>query len=519
MNPPEPLERQSTFDEDLERAMRESREDQQQRAAEQDELEAALQLSLQESKKKERQEDAELEMGLKLSREEAQREEQRRKRQDELEIQRMLDVFNMKDDDFQNYLQRNAELEEGEDEGEEKNKASERKRFQKQYKLPSAPNGRITSVFEIPGHTAGYVKGKGGAKLKELAKDTGADIDLPFLGKDSLLGFVVITGTKIEVQETKDLIQAIVNTIPPKRVPKPSSDRGGGRRIPPSPPQLRRLNTQSGVYAHIFIDYSNIFIGAQHREGKIDPSIRTDVTKVARVLQGNLRDPIGMRVIGGSIPRATSRIWDLWREAKYTVHLCERSASGEVFLDDMLHGQAFSCILKFAKPQTLILATGDGNDNGGRTTFPEVAAAALKRGWNVIVWSWKRSLSSVYKKLEQKYKKTMSVRLLDDHAKEIVFRATLKARVYKDGKKLQPSHPITKVEPVKSKAHAIAKVEPVESEDPEDECCVCLDRKRNTAVLPCGHLCLCDICTKRGSFDVCPVCRGPVTSTIKILAV
>jgi len=50
-------------------------------------------------------------------------------------------------------------------------------------------------------------------------------------------------------------------------------------------------------------------------------------------------------------------------------------------------------------------------------------------------------------------------------------------------------------------------------------CAVCLECPADTAVVPCGHMCGCNTCMQsiRGSPDAeCPICRGPMTSTIRI---
>lgn len=45
-------------------------------------------------------------------------------------------------------------------------------------------------------------------------------------------------------------------------------------------------------------------------------------------------------------------------------------------------------------------------------------------------------------------------------------------------------------------------------EGEEDACVVCLTRKRNHAVVPCGHLVLCGTCIGTGKIDSCPICRS-----------
>jgi hypothetical protein len=47
-------------------------------------------------------------------------------------------------------------------------------------------------------------------------------------------------------------------------------------------------------------------------------------------------------------------------------------------------------------------------------------------------------------------------------------------------------------------------------------CVICLDEKRQTLLLPCKHLCLCDDCAAEGfqPGGTCPLCRGAIESTV-----
>jgi len=50
-----------------------------------------------------------------------------------------------------------------------------------------------------------------------------------------------------------------------------------------------------------------------------------------------------------------------------------------------------------------------------------------------------------------------------------------------------------------------------EDEDEEDDgknCCCCYERKANMAFIPCGHLSMCEECTKKKN-DTCPICNTP----------
>lgn len=55
-----------------------------------------------------------------------------------------------------------------------------------------------------------------------------------------------------------------------------------------------------------------------------------------------------------------------------------------------------------------------------------------------------------------------------------------------------------------------------DNNDIDGACVICLSDPRNTVVLPCQHLCLCEDCAgqlqaaKKDKGDMCPICRGPI---------
>jgi len=65
---------------------------------------------------------------------------------------------------------------------------------------------------------------------------------------------------------------------------------------------------------------------------------------------------------------------------------------------------------------------------------------------------------------------------------------------------------------------------PVETEPAADtantnECCVCLEKTKNTVLVPCHHMCLCESCAvdlMKNTMPSCPLCRAKVQKTIKI---
>lgn len=57
-----------------------------------------------------------------------------------------------------------------------------------------------------------------------------------------------------------------------------------------------------------------------------------------------------------------------------------------------------------------------------------------------------------------------------------------------------------------------------DDDDPGKECVICMSEPKDTAVLPCRHMCMCSECAKVLRFQTnrCPICRQPVERLIEI---
>jgi len=95
-------------------------------------------------------------------------------------------------------------------------------------------------------------------------------------------------------------------------------------------------------------------------------------------------------------------------------------------------------------------------------------------------------------------------------------------RVEDDGKEIRARS--KNFTPIVTKPTQIIDVEAVQDDVDTStllrgDCVVCLGQKEATqAVIPCGHLCLCDGCAPqaRASLTKCPLCRSPMTDTVRI---
>ena len=114
-------------------------------------------------------------------------------------------------------------------------------------------------------------------------------------------------------------------------------------------------------------------------------------------------------IVVGSYEKTPSVKWESWELAGWKHRLLQKVNGKEQAVDDLLHCSMYQLLanpsLSFAEPRTLVLLTGDANDNDGRTTFLDVVQKALLHNahglkWKVHLWAWKAGLSSAYKKLK-----------------------------------------------------------------------------------------------------------------------
>lgn len=58
--------------------------------------------------------------------------------------------------------------------------------------------------------------------------------------------------------------------------------------------------------------------------------------------------------------------------------------------------------------------------------------------------------------------------------------------------------------------HNIAKI--YEDAD-ENDCCVCFEQEKDIVLSPCGHYCLCSVCSYK--LESCPICRVGISVRVK----
>ncbi|MBC3465037.1 NYN domain-containing protein [Pseudomonas sp. RW10S2] len=181
--------------------------------------------------------------------------------------------------------------------------------------------------------------------------------------------------------------------------------------------------------AHIFIDNSNVFGGAQRAAEKLEPgSVRKSVRIYYRNLFKLIEDgfkPV-TKILAGSLPPGNEPLWEYSRAQGYNTDLLHRvdrddGRLAEQGVDEIVHLKIANVLLDFEAPQVLVLVTGDGNESDFGTSFLKQVERALKRGWEVHVWSWQDQQSGKYARLAEATTGKLVVHQFDPFYKALTF--------------------------------------------------------------------------------------------------
>jgi hypothetical protein len=199
------------------------------------------------------------------------------------------------------------------------------------------------------------------------------------------------------------------------------------------------LAQQATSNVHCFVDFSNFWVSLVLRLKENNnkmlapftpafrPTCQLTFTTLANVLLSHFETKrVRSRVAIASVSAENDCFWEQLRSCGFDVNLYVRaqvteaghSKSQEVGVDNAIHAQIMARVLdRTQNPHstmpTLILLTGDGNDNieaGGvtdsftaTTNYPMCVELALQNGWRVIQYAWSWSCNATFKKMNQKH--------------------------------------------------------------------------------------------------------------------
>ncbi|RGB23627.1 hypothetical protein C1646_774231 [Rhizophagus diaphanus] len=166
---------------------------------------------------------------------------------------------------------------------------------------------------------------------------------------------------------------------------------------------------------HVFVDNSNLFIGARYTVGKIekvyDPDKPTEESKESEESEESEKPKVcymqqlqidygclltkvlderklgGNPVIVGSRPPPQDTLWNRIKDLGYNVIVYNRNLENKEKCVDMQLGTTMvDDIADIGSPGIVVLVAGDGD-------YEPAVEKVLRRGWIVEIWFWKSSVS------------------------------------------------------------------------------------------------------------------------------
>lgn len=190
--------------------------------------------------------------------------------------------------------------------------------------------------------------------------------------------------------------------------------------------------------AHVFIDNSNIFGGAQKALKTYEPDIPWPAIRIYyknffKLIEGS--DKAVTKILAGSMPPGNDDLWEHARNCGYNTDLLKRIEQddgrlAEQGVDEILHLKIANVLLDYDPPQKLIVCTGDGQQSTCNTSFTEQIERAIKRKWSVDIWSWKAQLSNKLRRLEHNTITSVTLNELDPYYSKVTF---IKGGIYING--------------------------------------------------------------------------------------
>jgi hypothetical protein len=210
----------------------------------------------------------------------------------------------------------------------------------------------------------------------------------------------------------------------------------------------------------LFADNSNIFISAQYENGDRDLSVRVSVPNLCDVVRFG-RHPQKQFVAGSHFGQGPP-VWKAsYENENFEVYVQKRhtATATEQGVDEVLHAQAMVALsADFGGDrlsQTLILLTGDGHGNSGRSSFPVIITAFMRHNleremngkpplWKVEIVTWKSSLSQQLTTLRDTYSGYVFIRYLDEYRSYVTYKDHSRVGVATIGKGKLKGAPIGK---------------------------------------------------------------------------
>lgn len=162
---------------------------------------------------------------------------------------------------------------------------------------------------------------------------------------------------------------------------------------------------------HAFVDLSNMILSYSQCTGK-SPQ-RIDLSRLTVILLRG-REYSALVAAGSRMSTFLKQSLD---SLGYQVWQGTIGPDGkEMWVDEGLSDSIIRLVTSQSAPETLVIATGDGQPSAGspQLSFLAAGAAAARRNWTVEVYAFGDSLSRNWRHLQAQYPKNITVYTLDE---------------------------------------------------------------------------------------------------------
>jgi hypothetical protein len=187
----------------------------------------------------------------------------------------------------------------------------------------------------------------------------------------------------------------------------------------PAEPSMAPSPTKRKLMQYaIFIDLSNVLHNVN-----INNSERFNPTNFVKVIEGDRQ--ILTRATVGSCKNQTelNTIKPIWDILGYSnMFQIRQEGRGELFVDQALQSMLLRFIIDNPSDNiTIMLVSGDGNNQPGLTSFPDILQMAIvKYNFNVEICTFTESESFEYMKLKNVFKDKVTIKHLNPHIHEFM---------------------------------------------------------------------------------------------------
>ena len=175
---------------------------------------------------------------------------------------------------------------------------------------------------------------------------------------------------------------------------------------------------------HIFVDDSNVWIGAKMLQARVkgfesceDHRVRLSMGKLANRITNNRTLEQG--ILYGSEPPPADTVWKRLRENGWTVKTFNRSVitNKEKQIDTQLVADVTETAIKtpLYKRSTIVVVSGDAD------MIPALEKILKEEKWKIEVFAWEHTIAKGLKIFADEHRDRVEVKYLDPYLDEVIF--------------------------------------------------------------------------------------------------